>query len=46
MIKITVQRALGSHIPDEVLRHNVGMGVLTYDPQEPQLSRSWFIWTN
>src|SRR5713101_7097226 len=37
MIKITVQRALGSHIPDDVLRHNAELGVLTYDPQEPQL---------
>ncbi|HEY7615354.1 MAG TPA: LysR family transcriptional regulator, partial [Terriglobales bacterium] len=38
MIKITVQRALGSHIPDEVVRHNCEFGVLTYDPQEPRLS--------
>jgi DNA-binding transcriptional LysR family regulator len=38
MIKITVQRSLGSHIPDEVLRHNSELGVLTYDPQEPQLN--------
>ena len=37
MIKITVQRALGSHIPDDVLRHNSELGVLTYDPQHPQL---------
>ncbi len=37
MIKIVVQRALGSHIPDDVLRHNSELGVLTYDPQEPQL---------
>jgi DNA-binding transcriptional LysR family regulator len=36
-IKITVQRSLGSHIPDEILRHNVEMGVLSYDPQDPQL---------
>ena len=26
MIRITVQRSLGSHIPDDVLRHNVGTG--------------------
>ena len=26
MIKITVQRSLGSHIPDDVLRHNVRVG--------------------
>lgn len=37
MLKIAVQRALGSHIPDDVLRHNCELGVLTYDPQEPQL---------
>jgi DNA-binding transcriptional LysR family regulator len=37
MIKVTVQRALGSHIPDDVLRHNVELGLLTYDPQEPRL---------
>ena len=37
MIKITVQRSLGSHIPDDVLRHNSELGVLTYDPQEAQL---------
>src|SRR5438552_1491419 len=37
MIKVTVQRALGSHIPDDVLRHNSELGVLTYDPQESEL---------
>src|SRR5229473_2791208 len=37
MIKITVQRALGSHIPDDVLRHTSELGVLTYDPEEPRL---------
>src|SRR6516164_6122483 len=37
MIKITVERSLGSHIPDDLLRHNVEMGVLSYDPQEPRL---------
>jgi DNA-binding transcriptional LysR family regulator len=37
MIKITVQRSLGSHIPDDILRHNVELGLLTYDPQEPLL---------
>jgi len=36
-IKITVQRSLGSHIPDDIIRHNVELGVLSYDPQEPQL---------
>lgn len=37
MIRITVQRSLGSHIPDDLLRHTVEMGVLSYDPQEPRL---------
>ena len=37
MIKITVQRALGSHIPDNVLQHTAELGVLSYEPQEPHL---------
>jgi DNA-binding transcriptional LysR family regulator len=37
MIRITVRRSLGSHIPDDVLRHSTELGVLTYDPQERQL---------
>jgi DNA-binding transcriptional LysR family regulator len=37
MIKITVQRSLGSHIPDDVLKRSAEFGILTYDPQEPQL---------
>ena len=37
MVKVTVNRSLGSHIPDDVLRHNSELGVLTYDPQDPQL---------
>ena len=37
MIKITVERALGSHIPDDVVRHAVEFGVLSYEPQEPNL---------
>ena len=37
MIKISVARSLGSRIPDEVLRHTVELGVLSYDPQDPQL---------
>jgi len=37
MIKITVERALGSHIPDDVLRHAVEFGVLSYEPQEANL---------
>jgi DNA-binding transcriptional LysR family regulator len=37
MIKITVQRSLGSHIPDDVLRYGAELGVLSYQPQEPSL---------
>jgi DNA-binding transcriptional LysR family regulator len=37
MIKISVERALGSHIPDDVLRYNVEFGVLSYAPQEDNL---------
>lgn len=37
MIRITVNRALGSYIPDDVLRHNSELGVLTYSPQEGEL---------
>src|SRR5207248_8078126 len=37
MIRITVQRSLGSQIPDDILRHNVELGLLTYDPQETLL---------
>jgi DNA-binding transcriptional LysR family regulator len=38
MIRIRVHRSLGSHIPDDVLRHTSELGVLTYNPQEAQLS--------
>ena len=38
MIKVTVQRSLGRHIPDDVLRHKCEFGVLTYDPTEPQVT--------
>jgi len=37
MIRIVVQRSLGSQIPDDLLRHNSELGVLTYDPEEAQL---------
>src|SRR5260370_7808611 len=37
MIKITVQRALGSRIPDDVLQHTAELGVLSYKPEEPRL---------
>jgi DNA-binding transcriptional LysR family regulator len=36
-IKITVRRSLGSQIPDDVLKHDVELGVLSYEPEEPQL---------
>jgi DNA-binding transcriptional LysR family regulator len=38
MIRITVERALGSHIPDDVLSYNVEFGVLSYEPQEASLN--------
>ena len=37
MVRFMVHRSLGSHIPDDVLRHSSEIGVLTYDPQEAQL---------
>lgn len=37
-IRIMVQRSLGSRIPDDVLRHNCEFGVLTYDPEDPELA--------
>ena len=37
-IRIMVQRSLGSQIPDDVLRHNCEFGVLTYDPEDPELA--------
>src|SRR6266849_5798309 len=37
-IRIMVQRSLGSQIPDDVLRHKCEFGVLTYDPQDPELT--------
>src|SRR5436853_1383439 len=36
-IKISVRRSLGSHIPDDLARHTVEMGVLSYNPQQPHL---------
>jgi DNA-binding transcriptional LysR family regulator len=38
MIKISVERALGSHIPDDVLLYRAEFGVLSYEPQEPTLN--------
>lgn len=37
-IRMVVQRSLGSHIPDDVRRHNCEFGILTYDPQDPEIS--------
>lgn len=37
-IRIVVQRSLGSRIPDDIRRQNCEFGVLTYDPQDPELS--------
>ena len=37
-IRIVVQRSLGSQIPDDILRHNCEFGVLTYDPEDPELA--------
>jgi len=37
MIRIAVNRSFGSHIPDDVLRHNSELGVLTYNPEGAQL---------
>ena len=38
MIKITVERALSSKIPDQVLQYSVEFGVLSYEPQEASLT--------
>jgi DNA-binding transcriptional LysR family regulator len=37
MVRIMVHRSLGSHIPDDVLRHTSELGVLSYDPQDRAL---------
>jgi DNA-binding transcriptional LysR family regulator len=37
MVRLLVHRSLGSQIPDDVLRHNSEIGILTYDPQESRL---------
>lgn len=36
-IKVAVQRALASRIPDEVLVHSVEIGVLSFRPEDPQI---------
>lgn len=38
MIKITVERALSSNIPAQVLQYSVEFGVVSYTPQEANLS--------
>ena len=37
-IRVMVHRSLGSQIPDDVLQHKCEFGVLTYDPQDPELA--------
>src|SRR5438552_18734755 len=37
MIRISVQRSLGSHIPDDVLRYSTEFGILSYQPLESGL---------
>jgi DNA-binding transcriptional LysR family regulator len=37
MIKVTVQRSLASRIPDEVLKHSIEMGVVSFNPGEELL---------
>ncbi len=37
MVRIMVQRSLGSQIPADVLQHNSELGVLSYDPEDRQL---------
>jgi DNA-binding transcriptional LysR family regulator len=36
-IKVAVQRALASRIPDEILMHSVEIGVLSFRPDDPQV---------
>ena len=37
-MKVAVQRALASRIADEVLSHSVEMGVVSFKPDDPQVS--------
>jgi DNA-binding transcriptional LysR family regulator len=37
MIKIMVQRSLGSRTPDEVLQHSAELGVISYKPEDASL---------
>jgi DNA-binding transcriptional LysR family regulator len=36
-IRIVVRRSFGSQIPDDVLKHDVEFGIVSYDPEQPQL---------
>ncbi len=36
-VKVIVQRSLASRIPDELLEHNVELGVLSFNPHDPLL---------
>lgn len=38
LVKITVQRSLGSRIPQELVNHNAEIGVLTFRPEDSELS--------
>ncbi len=37
LVKITIQRSLGSRIPSELLSHNAELGVLSFRPEDPLL---------
>ncbi|MFB3915971.1 MAG: LysR family transcriptional regulator [Terriglobales bacterium] len=37
MIKVTVHRSLASRIPNEILNHNIELGVLTFPPEDSAL---------
>jgi DNA-binding transcriptional LysR family regulator len=37
MVRVTVKRSLASRIPDDVLKHAIELGVISFDPEEPLL---------
>src|SRR6185437_10372922 len=37
MVKATVQRSLASRIPQSILEHNVELGVISFNPEDPLL---------
>jgi DNA-binding transcriptional LysR family regulator len=37
LVKITIQRSLGSRIPGELISHNAELGVLSFRPEDPLL---------